>query len=56
MEWVRSKDPTAKEAYGVQSESGKPNSAKGGETLLSSLETPARTVFLGSLERPPVPL
>ena len=66
MEWVRSggsnaKGPTPKEAYGVQNNS-QPSSCKAeasstsGESLLSSLETPSRTVFLGSLNKTTVKL
>ena len=67
MEWVRNTGgyakggPTPKEAYGLQN-NGPPSSGKvdanasAGESLLSSLETPSRTVFLGSLNKTTVKL
>ena len=61
MEWVRSgkQDPTPSEAYGVQS-NGDGNTSEYGSskssispscTTLSSIESPVRTAFLGSVDK-----
>ena len=60
MDWVRNnnetnnnrKDPTPKEAYGVQSEGTSPSDG----STLSSLERSKRVVYLGNLNKNPTKL